>query len=103
MKTITFSKNAKLNKVLNSVYESLLSISDTEEESISEIKRYVSEFKGYPDYNLYKHGNLIIEYCGIHSLYSEYKSLKNASDCEIEAIYMHQVKYVANYILSNNN
>lgn len=102
MKAITFSKNAKLDKVLNSIYESLLSISNTEKESISEIKHYVSEFKNCPDYNLYKYGNLIITYFDIHSLYSEYKSLENASNDKIEVIYMRQVRYVANYIVSNN-
>lgn len=102
MKKINFSKNRKLNKVLNSIYESLLYMCDTKEESINEIQRYVSEFRYAPDYNLYKYGNLIITYFDIHKLYKDYKSLEKVSDEKIEAIYMRQIRFVVNYILSIN-
>lgn len=102
MKTINFSKNSKLNKVLNSIYESLLYMCDTKKESISEIQRYVSEFRYEPDYNIYKYGNLLITYHDIRELYKDYKSLKKVSDDKIETIYMRQVRFVVNYILSIN-
>lgn len=102
MEIINFSKNSKRNKVLNSIYESLLCMCDTKEESINEVCRYMSEFKIYLDYNLYKYGKLLIYYDQIRDLYKEYKSLEKASDDKIEDIYMRQVRYVANYILNNN-
>lgn len=45
MKTnVKLSKNKKLNNVLNDIYDSLLSMCDTEKESIQEIKRYKDNF-----------------------------------------------------------
>lgn len=73
---INFSKNAKLNKVLNQIYNDLLIMCDTEQESIAEIKRYAKEYNRELDYNLYRYGNLIIYNDGIIDLYQDYKSLK---------------------------
>ena len=101
MKAINFSKNAKLNLVLNDIYDSLLSIHDTEEESIEEIKHFQKEFKSEVDYNLYQYGNLRIWNYDIKNLYKDYKSLKNASDEKLQSIYKRQVRYVSDYILRN--
>jgi len=101
MKTINFSKNAKLNLVLNDIYDSLLSIHDTEEESIEEIKHYKNEFKNEVDYNLYQYGNLRIYHDEIRDLYKDYKSLKNANNEKLQSIYKHQIRYVSDYILRN--
>ena len=101
MKAINFSKNAKLNLVLNDIYDSLLSIHDTEEESIEEIKHYQKEFKSEVDYNLYQYGNLRIWNYDIKNLYKDYKSLKNASVVKLQSIYKRQVRYVSDYILRN--
>lgn len=97
-----FSKNAKLNKVLNEIYNELLSIHDTERESIEEIEHYKKEFPRELDYNLYQYGNLLIYNNDIVALYSEYRSLKNASVDKLVAIYKRQVRYIADYILRNN-
>lgn len=97
-----FSKNAKLNKVLNEIYDELLSIHDTERESIAEIAHYKRNFPQETDYNLFQYGNLLIYNDDIVALYSEYRSLKNASVDKLVAIYKRQVRYVANYILNNN-
>lgn len=97
-----FSKNAKLNKVLNEIYDELLSIHDTERESIEEIEHYKKEFPRELDYNLFQYGNLLIYNGDIEKLYSNYKSLKTASMDKLINIYKRQIRYVANYILNNN-
>lgn len=102
MESIKFSKNAKLNHVLNDIYNSLLSISDTERESIQEIQRYKDSFPREVDFNLYQYGNLLVYNNDIETLYKDYKSLKNASIDKLISIYKRQVRYIANYILANN-
>ena len=101
MKAIKFSQNAKLNKVLNDIYDSLLSIHDTKSESIAEIKHYKDNFPEELDYNLYQYGNLLIWDIDIEELYRDYKSLQKSSIESIRNIYKRQVRYVANYILTN--
>lgn len=102
MKKISFSKNAKLNKVLNVIYVDLLQMRDIESESIQEIRHYKDSFPKETDFNLYQYGNLLISNNEIADLYSSYKSLKNASIDKLISIYKRQIRYVANYILSNN-
>ena len=102
MEIINFSKNAKLNKVLNNIYISLLQIHDTKKESIDEIKHYVYSFPKEIDFNLYQYGLLLVYNHEIVSLYSDYKSLQNASIEKLIIIYKRQIRYVVNYILSNN-
>lgn len=102
MEAIKFSKNAKLNNVLINIYTDLLQMRDTESESIEEIKHYKNSFPRELDFNLYQYGNLLIYNNEIADLYKEYKSLKNASTDKLICIYKRQIRYVANYILSNN-
>lgn len=102
MKTnVKLSKNKKLNNVLNDIYDSLLSMRDTEKESTQEIKRYKDNFPEELDFNLYQHGNLLIYNDQIKDLYSQYKSLQKVSIDKLIEIYKRQVRYVANYILAN--
>ena len=103
MKTIYFSKNAKLNNVLNEIHLSLLNIHDTEEESISEIKHYKENFPKEPDFCLYQYGNLLIWNDDIRELYKEYTSLQGVNEDALLNIYERQVGYVANYILSKKS
>ena len=93
----TYSKNKKLNKVLNDIESQLLSIHDTQAESISEIKHYMHEFPylSRNDYNIAEYGNVLIYHDDIRELYKEYKSLENASDTYLWIIYKRQVGYVA--------
>ena len=100
METIYFSKNKKLNNVLNQIHASLLKIHDTEEESISEIKHYKENFPKEPDFSLYQSGSLLIWDDDIRELYKEYTSLQCVSEDTLRNIYERQVGYVANYILS---
>ena len=101
MKSIKFSQNAKLNKVLNDIYNSLLNLSDTRKESINKIKHYKDNFSKELDYNLYEYGNLLIWDGDMKDLYKDYKSLQKSSIKSIRNIYKRQVRYVANYILTN--
>ena len=103
METIYFSKNDKLNNVLNQIHASLLKIHDTEEESIAEIGHYKKNFPKEPDFNLYQYGNLLIWNDDIRELYKEYTSLQGVSEDALLNIYERQVGYVANYILSKKS
>ena len=103
MEIIYFSKNAKLNNVLNQIHASLLKIHDTEEESIAEIGHYKENFPKEPDFNLYQYGNVLIWNDDIRELYKEYISLRGIAEDALINIYERQVGYVANYILSKKS
>lgn len=101
-----YSKNAKLNRVLNEIRNQLLSIRDTKNESLHEIKRYI-DYLGFDpdhlDYFIYEHG-LVLDYnYQIRDLYKEYKSLKSASIDRLIEIYKRQVGYMARQLLKENN
>lgn len=100
MKTYRFSQNKKTNGVLNEIYNDLLEISDTEEQSRNEVKRYCKEFKRLSDCNLVDYGNMLIYYEDIRAMYRKhgYKSLDRLSDGKVWDIYRHQVGYVARMI-----
>lgn len=86
-----FSKNKKLNGVLNDILESL------QELGIEEVARYYKEFNNEKDYNIVQYGNLLIYYDDIRELYRRngYTSLDKMSDNRIWDIYKRQVGYVA--------
>ena len=100
----TFSKNKKLNGVLNDIHTQLLEMCDTENESISAIKDYAKEFPKEIDYNIAQYGNLIICHHDILAMYKNhgYKSLDRLSSDDRWNIYKRQVGYVVRYILDNN-
>lgn len=95
-----FSVNKKLNGVLNEIYADLLSISDTEEQSRNEVKRYVNEFWHVDDCNIAKYGNMLIYYYQVRDMYKKhgYKSMDRISDNQVWAIYLRQVGYVARLV-----
>lgn len=86
-----FSKNKKLNGVLNDILESL------QELGIEEVARYYKEFNNEKDYNIVQYGNLLMYYDDIRELYRRngYTSLDKMSDNRIWDIYKRQVGYVA--------
>lgn len=98
---VRFSKNAKLNTVLNSIYEDLVYMCESKDASIQEIKRYKKEFPNELDFNLYQYSNLLVYNDQIRELYKDYKSHKNASIEKLINIYKIQVRFIANYILEN--
>ena len=92
----TLSKNTKLNNCLNGIYQQMLNISDSEEESIKEIKRYKKEFRQAIDFELVSYGNLLIYFDEIRNFYiSCGYSAKKWSDEKVFNIYMRQVGYIA--------
>jgi len=93
---IYFSKNKKLNKVLNTIYDEI-----KDSLSLEDIKRYKEDFRYEIDYNIYSYGNIRIYYDDIRDLYRDYKSLKDASDYKLENIYKRQVGYITRYIYKN--
>lgn len=96
-----YSINHKLNKCLNGIEDSLLSILDTEAESLQEVRRYVSEFKKEPDYNIAQYGNLICYYPEVRDFYRScgYKNTEKMSNEKLWATYLHQVGYVARQLV----
>lgn len=90
-----FSKNKKLNGVLNNILDSL------KELGLEEVKRYYKEFKEYKDYNIVEYGNLLIYYEDIRELYTSngYKSIDKISDSKLWETYKRQVGYVARLMI----
>ena len=94
-----FSKNKKLNGVLNDIYQSL------EELGIEEVRRYHEEFKyqGFTDYNIVEYSNLLIYYDDIRDLYRKngYKTIDKMSDERVWETYKSQVGYLVRFMLCN--
>lgn len=90
-----FSKNKKLNGVLNDILDSL------KELGLEEVKRYYKEFGAYKDYNIVEYGNLLIYYEDIRELYKSngYKSIDKMSDSKIWETYKRQVGYVTRFMI----
>ena len=88
-----YSKNAKLNTVLNQIEFDLLQFGK------DEIKRYMKEYPNEPDYNIVDYGNMLIYYWEIRKMYinAGYKTFENnkISDFKMWEIYKRQVGYVA--------
>ena len=89
-----FSKNKKLNYVLNDIYSYLLEMGK------DEIKRYMKDFPYKADYNIYQYGNMRVYNDEIRELYKNYKCLKNASIDKLIDIYKRQVGYMARLIVN---
>lgn len=98
-----YSANSKANSVMLSIEESLLTMCDTEEESLIDIVRYKKEFPNLPDYGLYKNGNLLIYDDDIRELYTDngYKYTKKLPAEKLRAIYRRHVGQVANHLIYN--
>lgn len=93
-----FSKNKKLNGLLNDIRDELL------EFGIEEILHYHDEFKGQAsDFNIVQYGNLLIYYDDIRELYEKngYKSIKKWSDDKIWDTYKRQVGYIVRDIVGD--
>ena len=92
-----FSKNKKLNGVLNEIYE------DLNELSLEEVKRYYNEYRNETDYNIAQYGNLLCYYYDIYLLYERhgYISTRKMSTTKIWDLYKRQVGYVARLMIYN--
>lgn len=95
---IKYSKNKKLNTLLQNIEESLIDL------GIDEVKRYYNEFKNCSDYNIVQYGNLLIYYVDIRNFYIECgysnNTINKMSDYKIWEIYKRQVGYVVRRLLS---
>ena len=89
-----FSKNKKLNYVLNDIYNYLMELGK------DEIKRYIKDFPYKADYNIYQYCNMRVYNDEIRELYKNYKCLKNASIDKLIDIYKRQVGYMARLIVN---
>ena len=92
-----YSKNVKLNTVLNQIEEHLNYL------ELSEIERYMKEYPYEPDYNIAQYGNMLVYYGEIRKMYinAGYKTFENnkISDFKMWEIYKRQVGYVARQII----
>ena len=90
---LKMSKNAKLNGVLNEIYEDLQELGE------SEVKRYKKEFKYLTDYNIVEYGNVLIYYDDIKEMYKRhgYKTMEKMSNNKVWETYKRQVGYVARF------
>ena len=88
---IKFSKNAKLNKALEAIYN------DLQEFGAEEVKRYKKEFPHEKDFNLAQYGNLLCYYSQVREFYKNcgYISMNKWSDKRIWELYLQQVGYIA--------
>lgn len=98
-----WSTNKKLNTCLQDIADSLLKMCNTPEESLSEIKRYMSEFPKEPDYNIVKYGNLLVSCYKIREFYKNCgyseKGVARRSNDNLYETYMHQVRSVAQCLI----
>ena len=92
-----YSKNVKLNTVLNQIENDLIQV------GVPEIKRYMKYFSNEPDYNIAQYGNMLIYYAEIREMYinAGYKSFKGnkISDSSMWNFYKSQVGYVARELM----
>ena len=92
-----YSKNTKLNTVLNQIEFDLLQLGK------NEIAWYMQDNPNEPDYNIAQYGNMLIYYWEIRKMYinAGYKTFENnkISDSKLWEIYKRQVGYVARQIM----
>lgn len=92
-----YSKNTKLNTVLNQIENQLTYL------ELPKIARYMKDFPNEPDYNLAQYGNMLVYYWEIREMYinAGYKTFENnkISDSKMWEIYKRQVGYVARQII----
>jgi len=95
-----FNNNTKLNNLLLAIEDQLFTMCDTKDESISEIKRYITEFPKVSDFNIAQYGNLLIYYNDIYKFYADngYKTMSKFSTEKLWNTYKNQVGYVARII-----
>ena len=95
-----YSKNVKLNTVLNQIEFDLLQLSK------NEIAKYMQYNPNEPDYNIAQYGNMLIYYDEIRKMYIDagYKSFKGnkISNTSMWNIYKSQVGYVARELMKTD-
>lgn len=98
-----WSKNAKLNALLQGIEDTLFNIDEAPVACINEMRRYMKEYPEEPDYKLAQHGRLLVYYSQVEELYKECGYvLKHRTGEELWHNYLQQVGYVVRTILHNN-
>ena len=87
-----YSKNTKLNTILNQIEENLLQFGK------DEIKCYMKEYPYETDYNISQYGNMLVYYWEIRKMYIN-AGYNRISDNKMWEIYKRQVGYVARQIM----
>ena len=92
-----YSKNVKLNTVLNQIEFDLLQLGK------DKIVWYMQDNPNEPDYNIAQYGNMLIYYWDIRKMYTDagYKIFEGnrISDIKMWEIYKRQVGYVARELM----
>lgn len=92
-----YSKNVKLNTVLNQIEDDLKWL------ELPEIARYMQDYPNELDYNIAQYGNMLVYYWEIRKMYinAGYKTFENnkISDSKMWEIYKRQVGYVARELM----
>lgn len=95
-----YSKNVKLNTVLNQIEDDLKWL------ELPEIARYMQDYPNEPDYNIAQYGNMLIYYDEIRKMYIDagYKSFKGnkISNTSMWNYYKSQVGYVARELMKTD-
>lgn len=97
-----YSVNPKLNALLQDIEDDLMSMEETSEVCISEMKRYQIAFPNEPDYNIAQYGRLLVSAYQVRQLNQScgYAPSK-LSDDKIWHKYLQQVGVVVRTILKN--
>lgn len=98
-----YSINPKLNALLQGIEDDLMSMEDTPEVCINEMKRYKREFPHEPDYNLAQYGRLLVSAYQVRQFSQScgYAPDKRSDD-KVWLTYLQQVGAVVRTILKNN-
>ena len=92
-----YSKNVKLNTVLNQIEFDLLKLNK------NEIAWYMQENPNEPDYNIAQYGNMLLYCAAVRKMYTDagYKTFEGnrISDNKMWNIYKRQVGYVARELM----
>lgn len=95
-----YSKNVKLNNVLNQIEKSLICFGKPG------IQRCMESFPDEPDYNIVHYGKTVICYWEIRKMYIDagYESFRRnrISDNKMWEIYRRQVGYVARKLMESD-
>ena len=89
-------------ELFNELKDDLLSICETEEESIDFIKDYVNEYPYSTDFNIVQYGNILGYFGQVRDMYSKHMSaeeLNNLSDTDLWDIYKKDIGYVVKKII----
>lgn len=94
----------KTRNLINELKTELLAcFSDDKNESLNEIKRYVTEFYSETDFNIYMYGNIRSYYYQIRAFFDSCKMKVSKNDDVMLNRYKYYIRQAVNEILKENN